>query len=143
MLNAFKMSGAASIALHTMVVLAANSDRPLTSKDIVSVLEISQAHLSKVMQRLVKVGMIVSTRGPGGGFELNSKDNTKLLDIYEAIDGELVMNDCLFKKPVCGKKKCIFDKLLKCINRDFYKYLSQTGLNDLVKGNGGKQWKIS
>lgn len=130
------------MAIHAMMVIAANSGRPLTVKDIVSILKVSESHLSKVMQRLCKAGLVVSTRGPGGGFEL-SGENNKLLDIYEAIEGSLVMTNCLFEKPVCGSKKCIFDKLLKRTNHDFYKYLSQTGLKDIVKKNGGGPWKIS
>lgn len=130
------------MAIHAMVVIAANNGRLLTVKNIVSVLKVSETHLSKVMQRLCKAGLVVSTRGPGGGFELNGGNN-KLLEVYEAIDGPLVMTSCLFEKPVCGSRKCIFDKLLKRTNRDFYKYLSQTGLKDIVKKSGERPWKIS
>lgn len=140
--NILKMSEAVSMAIHAMVVIAANNGRPLTVKDIVSVIKVSEAHLSKVMQRLARAGLVVSTRGPGGGFELNGGNN-KLLEIYEAIDGSLVINNCLFERSVCGGKKCIFDKLLKQINRNFYRYLSKTSLKDIVTKNGGRPWKIS
>lgn len=143
MSKAVKMSEACSIAIHAMVMLAANNKRPLSTKDIVSVISVSETHLQKVMQRLVRSGLADSARGPRGGFTLNEKNSAcKLLDIYEAIDGPLYLSDCFLEKSVCGKKRCIFDKLLKHINRDFYKYLSSTGLKQLVKKNGGVPWKI-
>ena len=142
MLNILKMSEAASMAVHAMMVIMANDGRMLTVKDIASVIKVSEAHLSKVMQRLVRAGLVVSTRGPGGGFELKNRNN-KLLEVYEAIDGPLTITNCLFEKSVCGGERCIFDRLLKQTNRNFYKYLSKTGLGDIVKKNGGRAWKIS
>jgi Rrf2 family protein len=137
------MSEACSIAIHAMVMLASNQGKNLLAKDIVSVLKVSETHLQKVMQRLAKTGFINSTRGPGGGFFLNKKgEGRKLIEIYEAIDGPFALNDCLFEKPVCDGKRCIFDKLLKKINRDLYKYLSSTGLKQLAKKNGSSPWKI-
>lgn len=130
------------MAIHAMVVVAANNDRPLTVKNIASVIRVSETHLSKVMQRLTRAGLVVSTRGPRGGFELNGGNN-KLLEIYEAVDGPLAINNCLFEKSICGKKKCIFDELLKQINRDFHRYMSRTNLKNIVKKNRGKPWKIS
>ena len=142
MLNILKMSEAASMAIHAMVVVAANDGRTLTVKNIASVIKVSETHLSKVMQRLTRAGLVVSTRGPGGGFELNGGNN-KLLEIYEAVDGPLATNNCLFEKSICEKKKCIFDKLLNQINRDFHRYMLKTNLKSIVKKNGGKPWKIS
>jgi len=143
MSSIFKISEACSIAIHAMLMLAVNADKVLLARDIASVLCVSETHLQKVMQRLVRSGFVLSARGPNGGFSLNGrKNNIKLIDIYEVIDGSFVSSDCLFEKSVCGRKKCIFDKLLKKINRDFYKYLSSTSLKQSVKRIGGGAWKM-
>src|ERR1039457_5676018 len=65
---------------------------------------VSQAHLSKVMQRLVKFGLLTSRRGPGGGFLLGRAPETiTLLEILEAMDGPMSDNKCML-----GRKKCLY-----------------------------------
>lgn len=57
---------------------------------------VSESFLSKVLQRLVHVGMVSSHRGTGGGFCLRVlREKTKLLDVIEAIEGPLELNVCL------------------------------------------------
>ena len=50
----------------------------------------SLGHLSKVLQRLTKVGLLSATRGPTGGFGLAkpAKEIT-MLKVFEAVDGKL------------------------------------------------------
>ena len=60
--NILKISEAAAIALHAMVVLAKNPDKLVSVKDISATLDISSNHLSKVMQRLNKAGLINSIK---------------------------------------------------------------------------------
>ena len=58
MASIVQISEAASLALHSMALLAASPDRPLTVKDITARTGVSEAHLSKVMQRLAKAGLV-------------------------------------------------------------------------------------
>lgn len=57
--------------------------------------------LSKVLQRLVLAGLVLSSRGANGGFELawGRKDMT-ILDVVEAIEGRTQINLCLSVGPV-------------------------------------------
>ena len=55
--NVLKVSEAASLALHTTVLLAANSGELLSTREIASTLKMSAAHLSKVLQRLARHGL--------------------------------------------------------------------------------------
>ncbi|OGQ47945.1 MAG: hypothetical protein A3I09_01335 [Deltaproteobacteria bacterium RIFCSPLOWO2_02_FULL_47_10] len=144
MSTVLKISEACSIAIHAMLVLATNADKTLLARDIASILHVSESHLQKVLQRLVRSSLVSSVRGPNGGFYLNGKNgNIRLIDIYEAIEGRFISNDCLFERSVCGKKKCVFDKLLKKVNGVFYRYLSSTSLKQSVKRTGGGEpWKI-
>jgi len=129
--NIIKVSEAASLALHTMVVLAKKPDGIFTTRDISSLLNASKDHLSKVLQRLEKVGFIISIRGPKGGFKLaQNKDNLTLLDIYEALEGPLIPAECLLGNPICNGRGCIMGGL-DTVNRQIREYLSQTKLSDL------------
>jgi Rrf2 family protein len=99
-----------------------------------STLSVSEAHLSKVLQRLGKQGFVSSTRGPKGGFRLaRSADEVCLLDVYEAIDGPVHFTNCLFEQPVCeDHAKCIMGDLLASVDQEVLRYLQRTKLTDLV-----------
>lgn len=125
------MSGAASLALHTAIILAANPDRLVSAKELALILCASEAHLSKVLQRLEKSNIVNSVRGPKGGFRLNkSGDEIMLLDVYEAIDGKLSMLPCLLSENVCDGN-CGFGEVITNLNRQFKDYLSKTRLSSL------------
>lgn len=133
MSNLLKISDAASLALHAMVLLAANPGREISTRQIASELRASEAHLSKVLQRLGKVGLVTSTRGPKGGFMLGRKaDEITLLDVYEAIDGPLVPNNCLLGTPICGGERCILGDLLETVGGQVGEYLATTTLPELT-----------
>jgi Rrf2 family protein len=128
-----KFSEAVSLALHTAVVLAQNPDKPLTAREIASGLGVSEAHLSKVLQRLVKFGLVHSFRGPGGGFVLAvPADHVTLLQIYQAIEGPLQAHHCLLGKPACNGHGCVLGGLLASVHSQVEGYLSQTTLARLI-----------
>ena len=133
MSDALKISDAASLALHTTVLLADSRDRPMSVKEIASIFHVSEAHLSKVLQRLGRAGLVASARGPKGGFVLgNGRGATTLLDVYEAIEGPMVPRNCLLAVAVCGGKRCILGGLLRGVNRDVRRYLGRTRLSDVA-----------
>lgn len=129
------ISEAASIALHTMSVLALEKeDTLITSKKIATRLKVSENHLSKVVQRLVKADVIKAHRGPKGGLTLNKKpDEISLMLIYESIDGKVNSQGCLLKTSACEPGNCIFGGLLTDVDEDFIKYMTTTTLADLIK----------
>ncbi len=56
---------------------------------------VSQAFLTKVVQRLVLSGLMVSHRGPKGGFALSvPAGEISLLNVVEAIEGPIQLNLC-------------------------------------------------
>jgi Rrf2 family protein len=113
-----RISDAATLALHSMVFLAADTSRGRTIKEMANELQASEAHLSKVMQRLVKAGFVKSHRGPQGGFKLaKAPSDLSFLDIYEAIDGLIEKGDCLFGLGDASCEKCILGSLVSRINK--------------------------
>lgn len=132
--NVLKISEAASIALHAIVYLADNKDHKLSNHEIASALKVSEAHLSKVLQRLSKAGMVESNRGPKGGFVL-AKDPAEitLLQVYEAIEGPLPNSYCLLGSPICGGENCILGNLIKNLNREVREYMEKTRVADVTK----------
>ena len=108
MSNYFKVSEAGSIAMHAMVMLAVNPARLVRIKEIAESFNISEAHLAKVLNRLVKTGLVTATRGPSGGYKLNQPaDDISLKEVYEAIEGNKQDNKCMFNIPLCDGTGCL------------------------------------
>jgi Rrf2 family transcriptional regulator, iron-sulfur cluster assembly transcription factor len=79
--------------------------------EITSALEIAKAEdiplpvLSKVLQELVRKGLLESRRGPGGGFQLSRRPELIVLrDIVAAIDGLDHFMDCVAGLKVCSEE---------------------------------------
>jgi Rrf2 family protein len=67
--------------------------------------DIPPSFLSKIFQNLARSGFVNSTRGTGGGFSLiKSPKDITLLDIVEAIDGQIALNVCLNAGSSCDNK---------------------------------------
>jgi Rrf2 family protein len=134
MKNLLNISEAANLGLHTMVFLARNPGRKVLAREIAETHHASEAHLAKVLQRLRRAGLVRSTRGPGGGFVLaREPKQTRLLDVYEAMEGPMVLRDCLFDEKVCRGSGCVMGGTLQQVNRAFRNYFRKTTLAALAK----------
>ena len=68
--------------------------------------DIPSSFLSKIFQNLARAGYVNSTRGTGGGFTLvKAPGDISLLDIVEAIDGQIALNVCLNDGAMCDNRR--------------------------------------
>lgn len=133
MAKMIRISEAAALAMHMMVLMASQPRKALSTGTAAARLHVSGAHLSKVLQRLAKAGLADSIRGPRGGFVLGrSPGRITLLDIYETIDGRHDSGGCLFDAPGCGAPRCILGGLLERVDAQIVEYLSGTKLSALA-----------
>jgi len=74
-------------------------------RDICQAQDITPAFLTKILQPLIKLGIVGSQRGVGGGFFL-AKDPAEvtLLDIVKAQEGPVYLNQCLIKEGNCNRE---------------------------------------
>lgn len=130
-----RFSEAASLALHTMHTLAKDPEKQLTTRELAKNLRASENHLSKVLQRLTKVGLVRSVRGPKGGFSIDKDPATvTLLDVFEAIEGPMEYSNCLLNEPICGGGfNCFLGGMLSSVNNQVKEYLTEVRLSQLDK----------
>jgi Rrf2 family protein len=129
MARLFALSEASSIALHGLVLIARSKDG-LNVVDIAKSIDSSKHHVAKVLQRLVKAGFLSSHRGPGGGFHLKlAPEEIDLLEIYETIEGKIVISPCPLDKPICPFEKCIINNITGKMTSEFKDYLKNQTLN--------------
>lgn len=126
------MSEAANLALHALMLLAADPSRPVQTREVCEALSASRNHLEKVMQRLVRAGLVTSTRGPRGGFVLaKAPAKVTLLHVYEAIEGEVEHHACLLGKKRCTGE-CMLGDLVSRANAEITDRLGRTRLSDVA-----------
>jgi len=134
MANLLKLSEATALALHTMVIIA-EEESPISASPMAEQLCASEAHIFKVLQQLVRAGLLRSKRGPHGGYMLaRSPDEITLMDVYEVFEGPMRRDGCLFSNPVCNRLDCILGKLvedvrMKVVNHFVSTTLEQAGKN--------------
>ncbi len=93
----------------------------------------SQAHLSKVLQRMKGAGLVDSGRGPTGGFCLaQPPSNVTLLDVYCAVEGNLTLSSCLLPRPMCDGESCILGNVMGTVNQELRNRLEHTTLAQLA-----------
>ena len=132
-----RISEAASIAMHALILLAEERDEPISNLRIAEAFGISANHSSKVMQRLLKSGYVTAVRGPGGGYLLAvDPENVTLLEIYSTIDGKPESSPCLFgREKHCSLEVCLFSKLNSEADELINKHLGSVALADYMNEN--------
>ena len=132
MAKIFSMSDAASIAIHSMVLIA-RAENGINAVKIAEISGFSKNHISKVLQRLVKNGLLKSVRGPSGGFTLKQgPESITLLNIYEAIEGSLDITDCPMAHDICGFDNCIMGNVVNKMTVEFKRFLNDQSLKEYL-----------
>ena len=133
MAHLIQLSEAASIALHSVALMAGSPNSLFSVKQIAQRSGVSVNHLAKVMQRLVKAGILSSSRGPKGGFSMALPlEQVSLLDIYEAIEGRLNNSPCPLNRGKCIFAECMFGSMLSNLNQEVSDYLKNKKISDFA-----------
>jgi Rrf2 family protein len=128
----FSMSEAASIAIHSMVLIA-RAETGINAVKVAEKTHFSKNHISKVLQRLVKNELLKSVRGPSGGFTLRKNPETiTLLHIYESVEGPLEVTDCPLANEVCYFDKCVMGNVVNKMTVEFKKFLNNQTLKSYI-----------
>jgi Rrf2 family protein len=104
-----KFSEGVNLAIHSMSYLA-SCDEPVTAAKIATDIGVSRDHLSKILQRLSKLGFVRSQRGPKGGFMLaREPKEITVLELVEAIEGAWTSPYCIMGGEICGDACTLHD----------------------------------
>ncbi len=95
-------------------------------------------YLAKIMRRLVKNGIVKSMVGPDGGYTLRkSPSDISLRDIYEAIEGEIRIVDCMDGNGICHlHETCPQLPVWDRVQLSMVKILEETTLEQLLSDKG-------
>ena len=121
-------------AVRTVLYLARNSDRRISVTEIADVMHIPKSFLAKLLQRLVKNHILLSSRGVNGGFELAKKASAiTLLDVMEAMQGPAAINVCAIDSGRCEHEyTCTVHPVWVEIRREVEKKLAKKTIAKLI-----------
>lgn len=103
----FVLSQTVEYALRAVVHLASEAPAARTTDQIATVTQVPRAYLSKVLQSLIRAGLVHSQRGLGGGITLTRepKDLT-ILEVVNAVEPIERIRTCPLGLPAHGTHLC-------------------------------------
>jgi len=132
----------ADYAVRTVVYLALHGDSgPVAAAVIAREMIIPEDYISKVVQALVRAGLVESIAGRNGGARLaRSPAELSMLEIVEAVDGPVTLNRCVVRPEACPRNSyCVMHDFWKSAHKGLTAVLAGTTIADICRpkdGNG-------
>jgi len=101
-----QLTRAADYAVRVMIHLAGlPAGTRVSRSELSAAAECPEQFLCKVLQNLTRAGLVVSHRGNTGGFELEELHrNASVLEVVEAVEGQIRLNICLANDHACNRQ---------------------------------------
>ena len=130
------LSQTAVYALRATLCLASHESTRLRVDDIAAGLEVPRNYLSKILHVLGHAGVVTSSRGPGGGFQLSKPaPQIMLAEVVERFDQLPEASGCLLGRPECSDRDpCPAHEQWKDISRSVKEFFLKTSIADLSPG---------
>ena len=128
------LSQTAEYALRAAVHIASHPGERQTTRDIAGAMDIPADYLSKVMQALVRSGVVTAVRGKSGGFLLaRSAEQTSVLDVVNAVEPVRRITSCPLHLPHHAKQMCPLHTKLDAAAAMLEREFRNTCISDLTE----------
>ena len=135
-----KITRQAEYAVRTMFYLSERGwDGRVPTAVIAGAEDIPQPFLTKVISRLVAAGLVITSRGMGGGVALaRSPEEITLLQVVEAMEGPLLLSYCLLRSGTCELEPgCALHDAWADIQANLVRGLDAVTMAELVRRQDG------
>ncbi|SOC19477.1 Rrf2 family transcriptional regulator [Brochothrix thermosphacta] len=125
-----KYSKATNYALHAMLSLANKTEKTsIGVQSLATELSVSTTYLSKILAKLVKEGLVLSSSGAQGGYSLAAnKNDVSFLDVIQAIEGKASLFEC---DPQHGEH-CLVHQVMLEAETEMERQLKQKRIIDVA-----------
>jgi Rrf2 family protein len=138
------LSNSCRYGIRAVIYLASqpHAARKTGIRQISADLELPTPFLAKILQDLAKQKILLSSKGPHGGFSLlMDARKIKLIDIVRAIDGDEFFTNCVMHNGPCGGKKnskkyCSLHEDYEKIRQQLLDLFGKRTIYDLVQMSG-------
>ena len=149
-----RLTRAGEYAVRCSIFLAFRGKGVMASRrEIARIMDVPEQFLGKIAQQLAKAGIIEIIQGARGGYRLLvAPEKLTMLDVVEAVIGEIFLNDCVIRPESCARSSAcsahrVWEKARNQLREtlretDFQTLLAEDSCTlDLLKtartGNGG------
>ena len=124
-------------ALRAIVTLAQHGGEACTSQQISKITQVPAPYLSKLMQGLVRAGLVKSRRGLHGGFVLAEKpEELSIWDVVDAVEPFKRINECPLALSSHGTNLCPLHRRLDNAMASVEKSFRETMVAELLADKG-------
>lgn len=131
-----RLSKKVEYSLLALQLLARNGDKKLSAKEISEILNVSFEFLSKVLQTLMKKGIVASYQGIRGGYVLQKPaDEISIADVIHALDDTPAVVECLTDDENCSCERtdnCTIRVPMQKIQQEIDILFSKTSIAELA-----------
>lgn len=124
-------------ALRALLVLAGRErDHPVSADAIAAATGAPRNYMGKVLHAVARAGLVVSARGPAGGFALAVPAKDITLDrVFELFEQDSTNSRCMLGNGPCDPRRpCAAHEAWKAVTRTRRVPLVATTLEDLLEG---------
>jgi len=135
-----RLSTKGRYAVMAMTDLAKRQDesegRAVALAEIAGRQQISLSYLEQLFARLRRKGLVISARGPGGGYRLaRPAASITVSEIVDAVDEPIRATRCEEGSPGClGGERCLTHDLWSELGEQIRLFLAHVTLADVVEG---------
>ena len=137
-----KLTKKADYGLMAMKHLAERAPHGACSaKDVADAYGIPQEALAKILQRLVKAGLLHSQHGMNGGYTLARDPATiSAFEVIRAIDGPLFITSCITVRGECDQTdRCTIREPLRRVNESIEQVLRRISISEMKEETDSHQ----
>ena len=129
----------ADYAMRAVAYLATlGTDRRAATSQIAEDQRIPPSFLAKIVSQLSVAGLLQTSRGARGGVSLaRSPDDISFLEVVEAIDGPILLNECVADGSSCTfGETCALRPVFCDAQADLVNRLESTSFGSVIETNG-------
>lgn len=134
-----RLTRAGEYAVRCVLHLASQGQGTLCArKDVADRMDIPDQFLGKIAQQLQRAGLIEIVQGARGGLRLIvPPSRVTLLDVVEAVIGQIFLNDCVLRPDSCDRSNACAAHVVWAKAKDqLRRTLQEATFDALLKQNG-------
>ncbi len=123
------------------ICLKSKNKENIGVKEIAKEIKSPVAFTAKILQSLAKQKIILSLKGPNGGFYINNdkKNQITILQVVEAIEGKDYFDKCVIGLENCSEKKpCPIHAYFITHKKNLKELFSSKTIYDIIENQNGK-----
>jgi Rrf2 family protein len=124
-------------AVRALISLGMKSGSWVSAKAVSAEQAIPYQFLRRILQELIKKGLVLSKEGAGGGVMLGKDPDTiRVRDVIEIFQGQVQVSECMFRKQLCSNRaNCVLRheimRIEQLVNDEFSKVTVGKLIGDL------------